>query len=181
MPTSEHWQIPRVLDCLVAERPVTLLDVGGGHGKYGCLAREYAESKRIDFVDVTPPTLPCYDHVYLGDVRQLDRVLPADAPRYDLALLADVIEHLEKPEGFALLDSLLGRARRVLVTTPLGFRRQEVPGLPFETHRSGWFPWDFARRFTVHRRSIFPGTYSRWLRRPRLWQLLVLVGARGGV
>lgn len=178
MPTSEHWQIPHVLDCLAAERPATLLDVGAGFGKYGCLAREYADPRRVDALDVQAPRLPCYDHVYLGDIRALDRVLPSDAPRYDLALLIDVIEHLEKPEGMALLQSLLGRARRVLITTPLGFRPQEIAGQPFETHRSGWYPWDFWRAFTVHRLRLFPGHYSRLLRRPRLWQLLALVGSR---
>lgn len=181
MPTSEHWQIPHVLDCLAAERPASVLDVGAGYGKYGCLAREYAGSRRVDALDVQAPHLPCYDHIYLGDVRALDSILPEDAPHYDLALLVDVIEHLEKPEGYRLLERLLARARRVLLTTPLGFRRQEVPGQPFETHRSGWYPWDFGRRFAVHRWSVFPGTYSRVLRRPRLWQLLALVGPRGGV
>ena len=178
MPTSEHWQIPHVLDVLAAERPATLLDVGAGFGKYGCLAREYAETRRVDALDVQAPRLPCYDHVYLGDIRSLDRVLPKDAPTYDLALLVDVIEHLEKPEGFELLDRLLGHARRVLLTTPLGFRRQEIPGQPFETHRSGWYPWDFGRRFQVHKVAIFPGHWSRRIRRPRLWQLLALVSQK---
>lgn len=181
MPTSEHWQIPHVLDVIASERPAMVLDVGAGFGKYGCLAREYAEVRRVDALDVQAPRLPCYDHVYLGDIRGLDRVLPPDAPRYDLALLIDVIEHLEKPEGFSLLRGLLIRARRVLVTTPLGFRRQEIAGQPFETHRSGWYPWDFGRSFQVHRWCVFPGHYSRLIRRPRLWQLLALVGPRTGV
>jgi hypothetical protein len=181
VPTSEHWQIPQVLDALARERPATLLDVGAGYGKYGCLAREYAEVTRVDALDVNPPRLPCYDHVYLGDIRQLDRVLPPDTPRYDLALLIDVIEHLEKPEGYDLLDRLLGHARRVLLTTPLGFRRQEIPGQPFETHRSGWMPWDFGPRVRLHRWRIFPGHYSRLLRRPRLWQLLAVVGPAASV
>jgi hypothetical protein len=137
--------------------------------------------RQVDALDVQAPQLPCYDHIYLGDIRELDRVLPPDAPRYDLALLVDVIEHLEKPAGFELLARLLGRARRVLVTTPLGFRRQEIPGQPYETHRSGWYPWDFGRAFSVHRLRVFPGHYTRRLRRPRLWQLLALVGSRAPV
>lgn len=178
MPTSEHWQIPFILDVIATERPVALLDVGAGFGKYGCLAREYADPRRVDAVDANAPKLPCYDHIYVGDVRALDSLLPADAPRYDLALLVDVIEHLEKPEGRRLLDQLVVRARRVLVTTPLGFRRQEVPGQPYETHRSGWYPWDFWGRYTVGRLQVFPGHFSRRLRRPRLWQLLALVSER---
>src|SRR5213593_2519606 len=160
MPTSEHWQIPHVLDVIAGERPTTLLDVGAGYGKYGCLAREFADPRRVDAVDVQAPRLPCYDHIYLGDLRALDRVLPPDAPRYDLALFVDVIEHLEKAEGRRALEQLLARARRVLVTTPLGFRRQEIPGQPHETHRSGWYPWDFWGRYAVHRLRVFPGHWS---------------------
>ncbi|HEY3216311.1 MAG TPA: class I SAM-dependent methyltransferase [Candidatus Eisenbacteria bacterium] len=94
MPTSEHWQIPQVLDVLASERPARVLDVGAGYGKYGCLAREYASPTRVDGVDAAAPRFPVYDHFYLGDLRELSRVLPPDAPRYDLALLVDVIEHL---------------------------------------------------------------------------------------
>lgn len=178
MPTSQHWQIPYVLQVIAEERPVSVLDVGAGYGKFGCLAREYAAPTRVDAVDATPPRFPVYDHVYLGDLSELDRVLPADAPRYDLALFVDVIEHLEKHEGHRVLADLTRRARRVLVATPLGFRRQEIPGMPYETHRSGWWPWDFFRGYAVHQWRIFPGHQTRRLGLPRLWQLLALVGAK---
>ncbi len=180
MPTSEHWQIPRIVDVLVREQPKTVLDVGAGFGKFGLLAREYADAARVDAVDANPPRFAVYDQVYLGDLRALDTLLPADAPRYDLALFIDVIEHLEKPDAWKALDALVLRARRVLVTTPWGFRPQEIPGMPFETHRSGWLPWEFGKRYRVHRRSVFPGHFTRYLRLPRLWQILVLLGAREG-
>jgi hypothetical protein len=178
MPTSEHWQIPRVCDVLVAEKPASVLDVGAGYGKYGLLAREFGEAKRVDAVDANPPRFNVYDHVYLGDLRGLDELLPAGAPRYDLALFIDVIEHLGKAEAWTLLHSLTRRAQKVLVTTPWGFRPQEIAGMPWETHRSGWYPWEFGARFRVERWSVFPGTHSRFLRRPRLWQVLVLLRAR---
>lgn len=177
MPTSQHWQIPHVLEVIADERPTTVLDVGAGYGKFGCLAREYAAPTRVDAVDVTAPRFALYDHVYLGDLRDLERVLPPDAPRYDLALFVDVIEHFEKPEGHRVLDQLTRRARRVVVATPLGFRKQEIPGMPYETHRSGWWPWDFGP-YTVLRLRIFPGHLTRRLGLPRLWQLLAVVAAK---
>jgi len=179
VPTSEHWQIPWVVEVIAREQPKTVLDVGAGYGKFGILVREYANPERVDAVDVTKPRFEAYDHVYLGDARELDRLLPADAPTYDLALFLDIIEHLEKPDAWALLETLTRRARRVLVTTPLGFRAQEVPGLPYETHRSGWFPWEFGSRFAVHRSGVFPGHLTKHLRLPRLWQILVLLGRKG--
>lgn len=177
VPTSQHWQIPYILEEIADQQPSTVLDVGSGYGKFGCLAREYASPTRVDAVDVTAPRFSLYDHVYLGDLREMGRVLPTDAPRYDLALFIDVIEHFEKAEGYRVLDELTRRARRVVVATPLGFRPQEIPGMPFETHRSGWWPWDF-RRYQLHRWRIFPGHLTRWLGLPRLWQLLAVVGAR---
>jgi hypothetical protein len=178
MPTSEHWQIPWIVDLIAREQPASVLDLGAGYGKYGVMAREYATPSRLDAVDANPPRYPVYDHVYLGDLRQLERLLPADAPRYDLALFVDAIEHLEKAEAWTLLETLTRRARRVLVATPWGFRPQEVPGQPYETHRSGWYPWEFASRFRVRAWSVFPGHFTRYLRLPRLWQVVVLLEAR---
>lgn len=180
MPTSEHWQIPRVCDVLAAERPRSVLDVGAGYGKYGLLAREFGGAERVDAIDANPPRFPVFDHVYLGDLRQLDSVLPADAPVYELAMFIDVIEHLEKADAWAFLEKLTKRARKVLITTPWGFRPQEIPGMPWETHRSGWYPWEFGSRYRVHRWSVFPGHHSKFFRRPRLFQVLVLLSARGG-
>ena len=180
MPTSEHWQIPRVVDAIVRERPASVLDVGCGYGKYGVLTREYTGATRVDAIDIAPPRYPVYDHFYAGDLRELGRVLPADAPRYDLALFLDVIEHFEKPEAWAVVEQLCARAKRVLITTPWGFRRQEIPGMPFETHRSGWVPWEFGARCTVHRMQVFPGHFTKHLRLPRLWQLLVVIGRKDG-
>jgi SAM-dependent methyltransferase len=180
MPTSEHWQIPEVVDVLVRERPASVLDVGAGYGKYGVLAREYAGAARVDAVDVVAPRYPVYDHVYLGDLKELDRVLPPEASGYDMALFVDVIEHFEKDDGYRVLDQLTRRAKKVLVATPLGFRPQEIPGMPYETHRSGWRPADFRDRYRVDSCRQFPGHYSKWLRLPKLWQLLVVVSAKGG-
>jgi hypothetical protein len=179
MPTSEYLQIPWIVDLIAREQPASVLDLGAGYGKYGVLTREYASPQRLDAVDANPPRYPVYDHVYLGDLRQLDRVLPQEAPRYDLALLLDALEHLDKTEAWALLDAVVGRARRVLVATPWGFRPQEVPGQPFETHRSGWYPWEFGRRYRVHAWRVFPGHLTRHLRLPRLWQIAVLLGPKG--
>jgi hypothetical protein len=178
MPTSEHWQIPYVVDVLARERPAKVLDVGAGYGKYGVLAREYAGATLVDAADAVAPRYPVYDHVYLGDLTQIEHVLPAEAAGYDLALFIDVIEHFEKADGYRVLDALTRRAKKVLIATPLGFRPQEVPGMPYETHRSGWRPGDFRQRYRVESCRQFPGHYSRWLRLPKLWQLLVLVSAR---
>jgi hypothetical protein len=179
MATSEYQQIPHVMDEVVRENPRSVLDVGCGWGKYGVLAREYTGATRVDGIDIHPPRYPVYDNVYLGDLTNLPAVLPADTPTYDLAIFLEVIEHIEKPAAWRIVDQLCDRAKRVIITTPWGFRHQDIPGMPFETHRSGWYPWEFGRRCTLHRWRVYPGYLTRRMRLPRLWQLLVVVGKRG--
>jgi hypothetical protein len=48
--------------------------------------------------------------------------------------------------------------------------------MPYETHRSGWWPWDFGR-YRIIRWRVFPGHHTRRLGLPRLPQLLALVEA----
>jgi len=180
--TSEHWQIPHVINILLRLQPRSILDLGTGYGKFGVLSREYLKPERLDGIDAYKPRYDVYDHFYMGDLRDLDTLLPADSFRYDLALLIEVIEHLDKREALELLKRIGRRARRLLVTTPFGFRKQEFEGLPFATHRSRWFPWDFERAFRVQTMQIYPGHFSRHLRIPLMWQILCLIdfGAPSG-
>lgn len=182
MGTSEHWQIPHVVNILLQLRPKSILDLGSGYGKFGVLSREYLSVERLDGIDAEKPRYDVYDHFYMGDLRHLDTLLPAGTPRYELALLIEVIEHLEKPDAIELLGRIGTKARRLLVTTPFGFRHQEFAGDPFATHRSRWFPWDFERSFRVQSMQIYPGHFSRHLRIPLLWQILCLIdfGAPAG-
>ena len=168
-----------MIDVISRENPLTVLDVGCGWGKFGVLTREYSRAEKVDAVDVIQPRYPVYDHAYQGDLRDLLQILPQGTPRYDLALFIEVLEHLEKEEGWKVIGQLLQVARRVLITTPLGFRPQEFAGLPYETHRSGWYPWEFGRLARVRYARVYPAHYSRHLRLPSHWQQLVLLEAKG--
>jgi len=104
----------------------------------------------------------------------------ARLPAMSLENGIDIREVVGSGEGGRIdIEDVKARARRVLITTPWGFRPQEIPGMPFETHRSGWYPWEFRQHCTVHRWQAFPGHFTKHLRLPRLWQLLVVVGKRG--
>jgi hypothetical protein len=80
------------------------------------------------------------------------RLLPDDS--VDSAFLIDVIEHLEKQDGFEILGELDRVTRKqIIVFTPLGFMPQHVEidkkdrwgfhGGDFQEHKSGWLPEDF--------------------------------------
>ncbi len=74
--------------------------------------------------------------------------------KVDSILLFDVLEHMPRDEGLAILDLCLQRARQqVVVFTTLGFIEQSykpgdkdawgMNGCFWQTHRSGWQPEDF--------------------------------------
>lgn len=145
VPTSALEVAPVVLYLVETADPhETVLDVGPGRGKYGLLLREYlnAPPRRIDAVEAEPSYVDdrlraLYDDVLVGDV--LD--VPAEALEpYDVVLLVDVIEHLEKADGLELLSRIPGR---IVISTPVDFF-SNGPGLPpSEEHRSHWTRADF--------------------------------------
>src|SRR5947209_4388449 len=114
MASSYANQIPIIIHVIQQCKPKTILDIGKGFGKYGFLIHEFAgidNLKRpdpmrvlaqqsnivIDAIDINPdyswPHLPhLYRDVTIGDVQSIYRTLP----HYDLVLMTDVIEHLEK-------------------------------------------------------------------------------------
>ena len=157
MPSSRSNHIPTVLNVVKQLRPASILDIGTGFGKWGFLLREYTDiassehdharySKgnwrvQIDGIEgfepyVTPVHRYVYDNIYVGDARAL---LP-QLDRYDVILMCDVIEHLEKPEGTALLKECQRHANRaVIVSTPSKFVPQgPACGNDMEVHRSHW-------------------------------------------
>ena len=76
----------------------------------------------------------------LGDIREWDKILQHED--CDVAMLIDVIEHMSKPDGMALLNSLKESFRKILVMTPDGFVEQthDVTGFEneWQVHECGW-------------------------------------------
>ena len=73
---------------------------------------------------------------------------------FDLIILVDVIEHLEREDGLKLIEELERVTRKkYVVFTPLGFMPQDYNGAEadpwgmsateLQTHKSGWHPQDF--------------------------------------
>jgi hypothetical protein len=80
---------------------------------------------------------------------------------FDTVFALDFIEHLDRGEGaeFLLRAERVAR-RQVVVFTPLGYYRQDLPedgrtdrwgmdGAGWQVHRSGWEPSDFDGRWVV--------------------------------
>jgi hypothetical protein len=149
VPTSYLYQINTIVELMVYSQPKSILDIGVGFGKYGFLAREYVGIRdtydawriRVDGIEIHEGYITSlhdliYDHLYIGDARE---IVPSLDGGYDLVLLIDVIEHLEYEDGLALLLECRKRSRNLLVSTPKVMAQQgEVYGNPHEAHRFHW-------------------------------------------
>jgi len=148
MPSSNVNLVPTIVSLIFGCKPRRVLDVGPGRGKYGLLTREYCSQwlERLDACEawggyVTPILTAIYDHIRTGDVLGVSANVLAD---YDLVLMLDVIEHLEKDAGLALLRRC---PQRVIVATPMEFfQNPEADAIPPERHRSLWTKADFGDR-----------------------------------
>jgi len=154
MPTSDPNVIPVVIGKVMEFKPKSILDVGVGFGKYGILCREYLEiwqnhvykpaewkTKIIgieafygyaNFIHKI-----AYDGMIYGNV--MDHL--EELGKYDLVIIADVMEHLFPEEGEALLKAI---KNHYIVTTPKVTTGQGAEfDNPYEVHKSNWdnFPW----------------------------------------
>lgn len=162
MPTSVPYCVPVIASIARQLRPKSVLDVGVGFGKYGCLFREYLDiwdmksvadyersawKTRIEGIEatreyVTPLHEYIYDKIHTGDAREVVERLGS----YDVIVMGDVLEHFEKADGAALVRTLFDRANLCVVLTfpPDATPNDNVLGNPYEAHRSGWNRRDFA-------------------------------------
>ena len=163
MASSFSNQIPAVIYLLQQLRPKSVLDIGKGFGKYGFLIHEYVginNQKRIistssmaeqseiniDAVEVDEDLMlshldQFYSQIFVGDVLGIYQELGD----YELILMIDVIEHLNKANAVDLLKYFLSKSAVILIATPLKFFEQKFYGSKFEDHISHWLVEDFRK------------------------------------
>jgi hypothetical protein len=154
---SDASNVPFVAVELQRLNPKSIIDIGVGFGKWGVVAREYLEAwngrfrreewqVRIEGIEIfegyrNPVWAAAYDKVHVGDASQVLNTLG----QFDVGLICDVIEHIEKPTGRDLINQLLAHCQTVILTTPLSFWPQgEEHGNVSEKHLCLWQPEDFS-------------------------------------
>jgi len=154
MPHSWHYPTGPMLAAIARLQPASVFEIGVGYGKWGFLAREVLDwnlgrleradwRTRIDGVEVFPYQSPLHDWVY-DDVRLADAVdVVDDISGYDLVIMSDVIEHLDKAVALDLVRRILRTNRNMLISTPLDFFDQEIAENEHEHHVSHWTLADF--------------------------------------
>ena len=156
MASSFIDQTPVIIYLLQKLKPKKILDIGKGMGKYGFLLHEYLgidNTKKIDpsktlkelsniVVDAVevdedlmlPHLSQIYNKVYFGDILKIRD----DLPQYDLILMIDIIEHINKEEAILALKSFLQKGSDIIIATPINFFKQDLYESEFEHHVSHW-------------------------------------------
>ena len=156
---------------LVAERAVTfagtisptpkrILDVGCGYGKYSVLLREYLDPDPIvDGVEAWEPYVNnfklnnLYSTLYVSDVLDLSKDI---LDQYDLVMMGDVIEHIEKESALELLKRIRGW---IIIATPFDHFDTEDGLPPTEAHISHWTYDDFVNTGRLDRYEVSYGAH----------------------
>src|SRR5476649_1888122 len=140
MASSQWRQVSTIVDWVLLLEPSRVLDVGTGFGKYGLLCREYLDvfqgrlrplewTARIDGIEsfadcITPVHRYVYNRIDNGEALTVLKDLAAES--YDLALVVDVLEHLNQQDGSQLLRECRRVAAYTLVSTPKRFFPQDA-------------------------------------------------------
>lgn len=175
MASSFPAQIPVIINLLQRLAPATVLDIGKGFGKYDFLIHEYAgisnvkklnpsltmsqqSAIKVDAVEIDSDLLlPHLDQIYsktfVGDIFELYKELPT----YEVVLMIDVIEHLDKEKAVLLLKYFLETKAYLIIATPLDFFRQELYDSEFEHHISHWRLTDFKNLACIQHQHVDGG------------------------
>lgn len=156
MPTSNPTIIPEIMNIIRELLPNKVLDLGIGKGKFGFLIKEYLESNVdsliIDGVEgysknITQLQEKIYNKIYNEDIRNTNNYL---FNNYDLIIIIDVFEHLNKNDGIQLIQELIKKSTYILIAIPRYVTNQKgVDDDPqeYEKHRYWWKPKELKKCF----------------------------------
>ncbi len=145
------WTHP-FLDAVVhflPEHTRHVVDIGCGRGIGGALCLLYRNPLKVIGLDVFRPYLEAlrnlnmYSELIRIDLSRTPR-LPFRPNSFDVGLALEVIEHIPKREGRALVEDLQETCSRVIASTPNEFFDQDsYDANPFQSHQSAWNVRDF--------------------------------------
>ena len=174
-PTYEQFQELAIGDA------GSVLDVGcGADSPLGRFAARYPRTVGVDLcADAVAASRAAgiHDEYVLLDVLEIGSAFEPES--FDAVVAFDLIEHLDREDGFGLLRTMERIARRrVVVFTPNGFLQQDgTAENVWQRHRSGWTAADFRLRgytvFGLHGLKGLRGHKGsiRWRPR-RLWGIV---------
>ena len=128
----------REIRCVLADCS-TVLDIGCGN----LSPLRFLPRAHLSGLDGYPPALKearsnrTHDEFISGDVTGIAQLFPSR--KFDACIALDVIEHLQKNDGWRMLEDMERLAtRHVVIFTPNGFVPQKSKDGDLQEHLSGW-------------------------------------------
>ena len=163
MASSTYNMIPYIIGTLKRIEFSSLLDVGTGFGKWGCLVREYCDFVkasspeelqksnwriRIDGIEAFPHFISdlhryIYNNLYIGKAEEIID----DLDNYDVIVMVAVLAHFPKDVGLSLIRRLYSHANKVLIVTipTRQWPQDDIFENPHEIHYPvEWWREDFS-------------------------------------
>lgn len=135
---SHPRNVPTIMALVRQLAPSRVVDIGCGGGNYGKYLRDAFPALHITGIDAYGDNRnalwECYDEVIVADART------CELPPADLYLMVDVIEHMSRDDGFALISRLTAP---VIICTPRHWP-QAADENPYTEHVSEWHEDDFG-------------------------------------
>jgi predicted TPR repeat methyltransferase len=141
MPQSQQSELgTSIIVNHILQNPIrTILDVGCGEGKWGKLLKNKVST--IDGVEAWAPYIQKYNlHQYYNNLFNLDIRFFEFNHNYDIVILGDVLEHLQRNEAIEVLNKLKLNTNTIYLTLPITICIQDgnIIGNPYETHHYQW-------------------------------------------
>lgn len=158
----------------------TLLDIGCGDNSPVQFLSSDIHKVGVDIfqpsIDVSKKKNIHSEYVKLNVLEVADYF---DESSFDCAVASDLIEHLEKKDGYELIRQMERVAKkRIIIFTPNGFLKQgEYNQNPWQVHHSGWTPEEMEemgfRVYGINGLKSLRGEFSRIRYRPYLfWRVI---------
>jgi SAM-dependent methyltransferase len=169
MGTSNWQNISYCIELIRRMNPQRILDVGVGFGRWGILSREFLEvwnqkiySKdwdlQIDGIEIFEPNIEEYHKYFYSNIFKADAAsfVKNIKDNYDLIIIGDMLEHLEKEKGLEFLSDCLCKTKYLLLNIPIGgkWEQDELYGNKYERHLSTWKLRDF-KPFNIITKKFF--------------------------
>ena len=152
MPVAKPDTIPSICKFIMTRKPKSILDLGIGFGMYGFLARNYGviwnsditqeqydnwkNEIIVDGIEISKSLITdlhrmLYNKIYIGDFSVI-------APRlkdYDLYIMGDSIEHLDKSVAIELIKKLKDKGKLIIATPDYWCEGTAVLGNEHDKHK----------------------------------------------
>ena len=125
-----------VVECLKTLRPKLVLDVGAGDGMWAELLNPLGFD--LHALEVWEPNIKKHNlHRKYPVVINKDMLLYTGWALYDVVIMGDVLEHVERMQALFLLQEV---TQHIFLTIPTSPCKQDGKawGNPYETHKYNW-------------------------------------------